>query len=72
MFVLNISELKTYIDTQGLKQKAIAERCGMTETAFSLIVQGKRKCEAGEYANICRALNVPFSRFLNDPEKEVV
>lgn len=68
MLVLDTEKLRKCIDDLGVKQKVIAEKANMTETALCLVVQGKRKCEAGEYASLCRALNVPISRFLKEIE----
>ena len=50
--VLDFMELKDFIDKSGLKQKAIAEKSGVPEVRLCLILQGKRKCEVGEYASI--------------------
>lgn len=60
------------IDSLGIKQKAISEKIGLSESALCLILQGKRKCEAGEYAGICNAMNVGIGEFLKTrtPEKK--
>ena len=57
-------KIKEKIDEMGLKQKYVSEQVGITESRFSLILSGKRKMEAGEYANIGKALNLPMSEFL--------
>ena len=62
--VLDFMELKNYIDESGLKQKAISEKSGVPEVRLCLILQGKRKCEVGEYASICDALGVKVDRFI--------
>ena len=54
--ILDYLELKDFIDKSGLKQKAIAEKSGVPEVQLCLILQGKRKCEVGEYASICNLL----------------
>ena len=64
MLEVNIEKIKEKIDEMGLKQKYVSEQVGITESRFSLILSGKRKMEAGEYANICKALNLPMSEFL--------
>lgn len=56
--------LKNYIGETGIKQKTISEKSGVPETKLCFILQGKRKCEAGEYASICKALDVPMNKFL--------
>lgn len=62
--VLDFVELKDFIDKSGLKQKAISEKSGVPEVQLCLILQGKRKCEVGEYASICDALGVKVDRFI--------
>lgn len=64
MFVLDNDGLRKQVKKSGLKQKSISERAGLSETALCLILQGKRKCGIGEYANICLALGVPMEKFL--------
>ena len=71
--ILDFIELKDFIDKSGLKQKAIAEKSGVPEVQLCLILQGKGKCEVGEYASICEALGVNVDRFIKKkpriPEK---
>lgn len=64
MVGLDIDGMKNYIDDSGLKQKTVARKAGLDEVKFCLVLQGKRKLEASEYANICKAMGVPMSRFL--------
>lgn len=61
---VDVREIKLYIERSGLKQKAIAEKSGLDESKLSMSLQGKRKLEAGEYANICSALGVPMTMFV--------
>lgn len=49
--------LKLYIDRNGLKQKAIAEKSGLTENQISQILNGKRGISADELEIICNAMN---------------
>lgn len=64
MFVVNINAIKEYLDSSGLKQKVVAERAGLDSNKFCLILQGKRRLEASEYANICKTVGVPMDKFL--------
>lgn len=66
MLALKHELLKSYIETSGLKQKTISKKVGIPESAFCFILQGKRKCEVGEYARICEALKVPLEKFIKD------
>lgn len=65
MFEFDSREMKNYIEEAGLKQKTISEKAGISEAALSLILQGKRRCEIGEYATICWALGVNTDKFLH-------
>lgn len=69
--VLDIVKLKKYIDEKGLKQKFISERSNIPEPKLSQILSGKRKCEVGEYANICKALGVEFQLFIVPETKKL-
>lgn len=50
-------KLKKYLDDNGIKQKYVAKKAGMTEETFSKILSGKRKCDVNEFLAICNALN---------------
>lgn len=63
--MFDIDGLRAYIAESGIKQKAIAEKSGIKESAFSLIMNKKRKCSADEYARICAALGLPAESFIN-------
>jgi len=49
--------LKLYITRNGLKQKVIAEKSGLTENQMSQILKGKRGISADEFEIICNAMN---------------
>lgn len=61
---VDVGEIKSYIERSGFKQKAVAEKSGLDEYKLCMSLQGKRKLEAGEYANICSALGVPMTMFV--------
>lgn len=61
--------IKTYIEENGLKQKKIAEDSGMTQQALSDVLNERRKIEATEYFNLCRALKVTVDFFANKLEE---
>lgn len=63
-------EMKRYIEEQGIKQKAISIKSGISEVSLSLILQGKRKCEAGEYASLCNVLDVNPNTFMKPRVKK--
>lgn len=71
--IFDYAGLKSYIESHGIKQKIISQKSGVPEVQLSLILQGKRKCEAGEYAGICKALGADPRKFMKPrlPDKEV-
>lgn len=69
--IVDVMEIKLFIEEAGIKQKSVAEKAGLDEAKLCMVLQGKRKLEAGEYANICKALKVPMTQFVKQ-RKEVV
>ncbi len=59
-------KLRKFIEEKGYKQKVIAQKANITEHQFSLILQGKRKCDIDEYVRICVTLEVPFTEFIDE------
>lgn len=49
--------LKLYITRNGIKQKVIAKKSGLTENQISQILNGKRGISADEFEIICNAMN---------------
>jgi len=45
------------VEESGLKQKAIAERIGVSEQTFSAMLAGRRKIYVDEFFNLCQVLN---------------
>ena len=68
MLVFDAAAMKRRVELSGIKQRAISERTGIPEVALSLILQGKRRCEIGEYASICEVLNAEAGDFLKPVE----
>ncbi|WP_321974266.1 helix-turn-helix transcriptional regulator [Paratractidigestivibacter sp.] len=60
-------KLATYIGDMGIKQKTLAEKCGMSEMAVSAAMRGERRVTLDEYAAICGFLHVSMD-FFNDTE----
>ena len=52
---LDYKEIKEFIEHKGYKQSVIAKKIGMSSVKLNQILSGNRKCEAGEYAGICKA-----------------
>ena len=51
-------KVRAYIDSQGLKQVAVAQKAGIPKTTFNAIMNGKRTLYADDLRAICLALNV--------------
>lgn len=57
-------KVRRYIDDQGMKQVAIAEKAGISKTTFNAIMNGKRTMYADDLRAICLALNVSPELFI--------
>lgn len=55
--------IKEYIKNNGIKQNFLAEKMGVSEQAFTEILNCKRKIIADEYYYLCKALGVPMNYF---------
>ena len=64
--IVDVKEMKDFIEEIGIKQNVISAKTGISEAKLSFILQNKRKLEAGEYAAICKALDVPMAKFVKD------
>lgn len=62
------SDIKSYLKRNGIKQSYIAEETGIPEPTLSVMLNGKRRIEVGEYFLICDALNVPLEQFRDKVE----
>lgn len=52
------NNIKKILDTQGIKQKALANRAGYDEKAFSNMLNGRRTIKAVDILKIANALSV--------------
>lgn len=59
--------VRLYIEEKGLKQSAVANRCGIPKVTFSAMMNGKRKMYAEDLVAICIALNEPPETFIKLP-----
>lgn len=57
-------KVRAYIDEQGLKQKAVAEKAGISNVTFNAIMNGKRTLYADDLKAICIALQVSPELFI--------
>lgn len=58
-------KVRAYIYDNGLKQKAVAEKSGISFSTFNAIMNGKRTLYAEDLRAICLALNVSPELFIS-------
>jgi len=58
--------IRDYVSEKKLSQKQIAENMDITEPRLSLMLNGKRKMTVDDYINLCKAIAVPPTKFLNN------
>ena len=58
-------KVRAYIDENGLKQLAVAQKAGISKATFNAIMNGKRTLYADDLKAICIALNVSPEVFIN-------
>lgn len=56
--------LSNYLADKGISHAELAKQAGLTAAQINDICTGKREAKFGEYANICRALQVNFDKFI--------
>ena len=64
------ARLAEYIEQNGIMRKHIAEKCGMTKTKISEILNGKRELKADDLEKICNAINADPNKFINVKTEE--
>lgn len=57
-------KVRAYIDENGLKQVAVAEKAGIPKNTFNAILNGKRTLYADDLRAICLALNISPELFI--------
>ena len=57
-------KVRAYIDENGLKQVAVAEKAGIPKNTFNAILNGKRTLYADDLRAICLALNISPELFV--------
>ena len=61
--------IKEYLVSNGIKQKFLADKTGLTTMVISDICNNGRKIDIVEYYKICKALNVPMETFVEECEE---
>lgn len=58
-------KVRTYIDEQGIKQVAVAQKAGISNVTFNAMMSGKCTMYADDLRAICLALNVSPELFID-------
>lgn len=59
-------KIKEYLDQNGIKYSFVAEKANMAPPVMSLVLAGTRDVKVLEYYRICKALQVPFEKFIDE------
>ena len=62
-------KVHSYIIKKGVNQNIIAEKCNISPSTFSSMMNGKRKMSVEDLRAICYALEVSPEVFINYKEK---
>jgi len=57
-------KVRAYIEEQGIKQKEVAQKTGISTVTFNAIMNGKRTMYADDLRAICIALDVSPENFI--------
>lgn len=72
MYQFDYEALKAMINSSGKKQKSVAVKASIKENHFCQILNGKRKCEAGEYISLCKALDINPWAYMKEVEEDEI
>lgn len=61
-------KVRAYIEDNGYKQVAIAEKVGISKVTFNAMLNGKRTMYADDLKAVCLALNVSPEVFIEIPK----
>ncbi len=61
-------KVRAYIENNGYKQVAIAEKAGISKVTFNAMLNGKRTMYADDLKAVCLALNVSPEVFIEIPK----
>lgn len=60
--------IRNYLEENGTKKGFVAKKSGISDPIFSAIVNNRRNVSVVEYYRICKALDVPFEKFIEEAE----
>lgn len=59
-----VTVIRGRIDEKGMKDKAVAEKAGIDEHAFSRMMNRKQKIMATDYIELCKVLDLTPDDFV--------
>lgn len=62
--MLNIQRMNEVMKKSGLKKCYIAERIGLSPSQFAMVLTGRRKMQADEYAAFCTLFDASANDFV--------
>ena len=62
-------KIKEYLDQNGTKYSFVAEKANIPAPVMSMILSGNRDVKILEYYRICKVLNVPMEKFVENLEE---
>jgi len=60
------TKIRTHLKDTGRTQTYLCQQTGLTSTAMSLALGGKRRLQLEEYRKICKALEIDPGFFLSE------
>lgn len=60
--------VRAAVEKSGLKQKAIAERIGVSEQTLSAMLSGRRKIDVDEFFKLCLVLGLAPNELYGYPQ----
>lgn len=61
-------KVREYIEENGYKQLAVAQKAGFSKVTFNAMMNGKRTMYADDLKAVCLALNVSLELFIEIPK----
>lgn len=68
--MLVYQKVKQYLESHGIRQSFVAEKCNISLSTFNAMLNGKRRMYAEDLRQICYALNVSPEVFIEVKGKE--
>ncbi len=70
-YTLVLARLREERDAAGLTQQNVGTRLGQTQSFVSKCERGERRIDIVELRAFCRAIGVPFAKFVGELDKAI-